>query len=417
MMTPSARKDSLKICLLCYRGNPHCGGQGIYIHYLSKELCNLGHEVHVISGPPYPEVVEGVTLHKLKSLNLYESKDSLLTSLSRIKNPVDFHEFVAVCLGTFPEPFTFSIRAYHKLKQLLPYHKFDIIHDNQGLGYGLLLMKRLGIPVIATIHHPIPIDRELILAQAKSFRQRFRLRRWYSFCTMQRIVSPHIERVITVSQSSAEAIEHFFKVPQDRLRVVYNGVDTDIFRRDDNMLKEPDSLILVNSGEQPIKGVPYLLRALQLLRRDMEMKLTIVGNHIPNGQHARLIKEYGLEDVVTFMGQVTTEELVKRYSASEVAVIPSLYEGFGFPAAEAMACELPIVATRGGALPEIVGQDGDAGILVPPADPGALAAAIMRLLSDESLRSKVGKAGRKRIETNFTWEQATKKVLEVYEDL
>ncbi|MDY7018544.1 MAG: glycosyltransferase family 4 protein, partial [Chloroflexota bacterium] len=256
----------MKICLLCYRGNPRCGGQGIYIYYISRELYNLGHEVHVISGPPYPEVVDGVRLHKLNSLNLYESNDSFLANLSRVRNPVDFHEFMAACMGMFPEPLTFSTRAYHKIKQLLPYHKFDIIHDNQGLGYGLLSMKRLNVPVIATIHHPIPIDRELNLAQAKNFKERFKLRRWYSFCTMQRLVSKRIERIITVSQSSAEEIERSFKVPQDRLRVVYNGLDTDIFKSDENTLKEPSSLILVNSGEQPIKGVPYLLRALQLLQ-------------------------------------------------------------------------------------------------------------------------------------------------------
>ncbi|KAF0119486.1 MAG: group 1 glycosyl transferase [bacterium] len=293
----------MKICLLSYRGNPYCGGQGIYVYYLARELHNLGHEVHVISGPPYPEVADGVRLHKLKSLNLYESEDSLLKNLSRLRNPLDFYEFMAVCLGTFPEPLTFSLRAYLKLKKLLSYHKFDIIHDNQGLGYGLLLMKCLKIPVVATIHHPIPIDRDLALTQASNLSERFKLKRWYSFCTMQNLVSRRIERVITVSQSSADAIERAHKITRSKLRLVYNGVDIDFFKVNGGVIKEPNSLILVNSGEQSIKGVPYLLKALHLLKDETEVKLTVVGSPTPDGQYLKLVKEYGLGDVITFTGR------------------------------------------------------------------------------------------------------------------
>ena len=407
----------MKICLLSYRGNPYCGGQGIYVYFLARELRNLGHEVHVMSGPPYPEVAERVELHQLESLNLYESGDPILKNFSRVHNPIDFYEFMGVCLGTFPEPFTFSLRAYRKIRELLTYHKFDIIHDNQGLGYGLLLMKRLKVPVVATIHHPIPIDRDSELAQARNLLEKFKTKRWYSFCAMQGRVSRRMERVITVSQSSADAIERSYKVRRSRLRVVHNGIDIDLFKKDGSVPKELNSLILVNSGEQSIKGVPYLLKALHLLRNGVEVKLTIVGSPVPDGQYPKLVKEYGLEDIVTFTGRVTREELVKHYLASEICVVPSLYEGFGFPAAEAMSCQLPVITTKAGALPEVVGQDGDAAIIVPPADPEALAVAIKRLLGEESLRRKMGEAGRKRVERNFTWEQAAKRTLEVYEEV
>jgi len=370
-----------------------------------------------MSGPPYSEVPDGVELHQLESLNLYESDDSLLTTIPRLRNPINFYEFMAVCVGTFPEPFTFSLRAYRKIRELMALHRFDIIHDNQCLGYGLLLMKRLGIPVVTTIHHPIPIDRKMALMQARNPIERFRLQRWYSFCTMQRLVARRIERVVTVSQSSADAIESTLGVPRDRLRLVYNGIDVDLFKKDDSVSKKPDSLILVNSGEQSIKGVSYLLNALRMLRNGVEVKLTIIGSPAPNGQNLRLIKDYGLEDMVTFTGRVTMEELIRRYSAAEICVVPSLYEGFGLPAAEAMACRLPVVTTTGGALPEVVGRDGETGILVPPADADALAAAIRRLLDDEPLRRRMGEAGRKRIERSFTWEQAAKRTLEVYQEV
>lgn len=407
----------MKICLLCYRGNPYCGGQGIYIYYLSRALRDLGHDVQVMSGPPYPELVEGIKLHRLDSLNLYETEDSLVRILSRLNNPINLYEFMSVCVGTFPEPSAFSLRAYRKIQRLLPEHKFDIIHDNQCLGYGLLMMKRLKVPVVATIHHPIPIDRDMALAQARNPWQKFILSRWYAFCGMQSLVSRRLQRVITVSRSSADAIERAHGVNRGRMRVVYNGIDIELFKRIEGTPKEPNSLLLVNSGEQSIKGVSYLLKALQLLRNGTDVKLTVVGSPVPDGQYSRLIKEYGIEDIVTFTGRVTAEELVKHYSAAEMCVVPSLYEGFGLPAAEAMSCRLPVVTTTGGALPEVVGPDGDAGILVPPADPGALAAAIKHLLSDEHLRRKMGDAGRKRIEREFTWEQAARKTLEVYQEV
>ena len=406
----------MKICLLSYRGHPYCGGQGIYIHYLSRELSRLGHEVQVLSGPPHPEVIEAVKVHKVESLNLYDSAGFSPAKPSQLLNPVNFYEFAAVRLGMFPEPLTFSIRAYGKLRELLSHSRFDVIHDNQSLGYGLLLMKRFKIPLISTIHHPIPIDRQIEIAHARSWQQKFRIMKWYYFVNMQRRVSRRMDRIINVSKSSAEETRRLFKVPQEKLRVVYNGVDGNLFKTDNSVPREPNSLIMV--GEGRIKGFLYLLRAIQSLRNEVKIKLTVVGRGPPDNQYAsRLLKECGLEDTVTFTGRISAEELARRYSATEVAIVPSLYEGFGFPAAEAMSCKLPLVATKAGALPEVVGEDGESAILVPPSDSDALATAIKRLLADELLRRKMGEAGRKRVERNFTWEQAAKRTLEVYQEL
>lgn len=408
----------MKICLLSYRGEPYCGGQGVYIHHLSKELCNLGHEVHLLSGNPHPMVVDAVKMEKLESLDLYGVNCGRLPSNPlRILTPINFYEFVAVLLGAFPEPCTFSVRAYGRLRQLLSREKFDVIHDNQCLGYGLLLMKRLKIPVIATIHHPPSIDRDLDVAQAEGWWRKFKMMRWYSFLTMQRLVSRRIDRIIAVSNSSAEETKRSFKVPENKLRVVYNGIDSELFKRDESVPKEPNNLIVVRAAGQ-IKGLLYLLKALQLLKNEIEAKLTIVGNASPDDQYpSRMVKECGLLDRVNFTGRISQEELVKCYSAAEIAVVPSLYEGFGFPAAEAMSCQVPVIATRAGALPEVTGEDGEVGMLVPPADADALAAAIKRLLNDGLLRRRMGEAGRKRVERNFTWRQAAKKTVEVYQEL
>jgi len=407
----------MRICLLSYRGNNYCGGQGIYIHYLSIELLNMGHEVHLMAGPPYPDVVDGIKVHKLESLGLYEANGPFPENPSRMLNPVNLYEFVAARLGTFPEPLTFSIRAYHKLRELSSQNRFDIVHDNQGLGYGLLLMKTRKVPVVATIHHPIPIDRQVDLAHASNPWRKFRLRIWYSFCAMQGRVSKRLYRVIAVSRSSEEEARRIFKIPQSKIRVVYNGIDAGFFKRDDSVPREPNSIIMVGNAEGKVKGVIYLLKALQQLKREREVKLTIAGCS-PDSQYVtKLVKECQLEDAVTFTGKISMEELVRRYSAAEVAVVPSLYEGFGLPAAEAMSCKVPLVVTRAGALPEVVGEDGEAGITVPPAEPDALAAAIRQLLADGSLRRKMGEAGRSRVERCFTWAQAAKRTTEVYQEL
>ncbi|MDH4299059.1 MAG: glycosyltransferase family 4 protein, partial [Dehalococcoidia bacterium] len=267
----------MRICLLTYRGNPYSGGQGIYVYYLSRELQRMGHEVEVIASAPLPEVSEGVILHQLRSSSIYHPGSSFTKNLPKVGNLVDLYELCASRLGIFAEPWAFSFRAYAKLKELCKPRRFDIIHDNQGLGYGLLLMKRLKIPVIATIHHPLPIDRQADLGQANGFRQRWRIKRFYSFIRMQAFVARRLNRIITVSQSSAKDTGLLFKVPADNIRVVYNGIDTEIYSVNEEASQNRDGLIMVANTDDRKKGVLYLLQALKLLKDD-RIKLTIVDD-------------------------------------------------------------------------------------------------------------------------------------------
>lgn len=406
----------MKICLLSYRGHPYCGGQGIYIHQLSKALCRLGHEVQLLSGPPHPDVVEDVKIHKLESLDVYSWNGRLPERPLRILKPLNFYEVASAMTGAFAEPFTYSMRAYAKLREVLRKEKFDVIHDNQCLGYGLLFMKHFGIPLVCTIHHPVTVDRDIDVRSARGWWQRFRMVRWYSFLTMQRYVSRRMDRIVAVSTKSADDTERAFKIPRGKFRVVHNGVDIKLFERDESVGKKPHSLIVVG-GHSPLKGLAYLLRAIRQLRDEIELNLTIVGGS-PDGKYSSgLVREYGLQDIVSFTGRISHEELVKKYSSSEVAIVPSLYEGFGFPAAEAMSCQLPVISTTAGALPEVVGPDGEAGLLVPPGDSDALAVAIRRMLADETLRGKLGEAARRRVESHFTWDAAARSTVAVYEEL
>jgi len=414
----------MKICLLTYRGNPYSGGQGIYIYYLSREFQRMGHEVEVIASAPLPEVSEGIILHQLRSSSIFHPGSSFRRNLTKIRNPVDLYELCASRLGIFAEPWAFSFRTYAKLKELCKQRRFDIIHDNQGLGYGLLLMKRLNIPVIATIHHPISIDRQADLEQANGLRERLRIKRFYSFIRMQAFVARRLDRIITVSQSSAENTKLFFKVPADKFRVVYNGIDTEIYRRNEKARQSRNGLIMVANTDDRKKGVLYLLQALQMLREE-DIKLTIVDDAERHSSYIedvgplpsyglKLVKKLNLGEIVQFTGRLTHEELAQYYSTAQIAIVPSLYEGFGIPAAEAMACGTPVIATTGGALPEVV---GDAGILVPSRSSDALAAAIRQLLNDKQAQQRMSDAGEKRAKENFNWEQAARKTLEVYQEV
>jgi glycosyltransferase involved in cell wall biosynthesis len=414
----------MRICLLTYRGNPYSGGQGIYVYYLSREFRRMGHEVEVIASAPLPEVSEGVLLHELRSASIYHPGSSFRKNLPDVGGLVDLYELCASRLGVFAEPWAFSFRAYARLKELCKQRRFDIVHDNQGLGYGLLLMQRLGIPVIATIHHPLPIDRHADLEQATGFAQRRRIRRFYSFIRMQAFVARRLDRIITVSQSSAKDARLLFKVTADRIRVVYNGIDAEIYDGNKEAGQDRNGLIMVANTDDRKKGVLYLLQALQLLKND-GAKLTIVDDAARHSSYAedvgplpsygsKLVRKLNLDGKVRFTGRLTREELVQHYGAARIAVVPSLYEGFGLPAAEAMACGTPVIATTGGALPEVV---GDAGMLVPPANADALADAIRQLLNDQQAQQQMSEAGKKRVREQFNWEQAATRTLDVYREI
>jgi glycosyltransferase involved in cell wall biosynthesis len=405
----------LKIGLLSYRGNPYCGGQGIYLTYLANELVKLGHEVHVIVGPPFPLFLEGSVIHSIANHNYFGKKANFLPPENpfAIFSPLNFYEFVSSRFGVFPEIKAFSFRAFFKLRELVREHRFDVLHDNQCLGYGQILWKTLGVPVLATIHHPLSIDRATWFENPSNLKQKVKRVLYYPL-VMQRIVSNRMDRIVTVSRDSAKAITKAFGVPPEKIRVVYNGLDSREFAPLPALPKKPNSLIFVGNAEDRKKGLLYLLQALAYLPE--EVTLNVVDGGAPHRAFGPLLTEkYRIAHRVHFTGKIGPGDLVRYYNRAEVAVVPSLYEGFGFPAAEAMACELPVVACNAGALPEVVGDDG-AGILVPPRDARALAGAILGLLKDPELRRRMGKAARERVLKLFTWEKAARQMAEVYQE-
>jgi len=404
----------LRVCFLTYRGSPHCGGQGVYTRHLSRELAALGHTVTVLSGPPYPEVDEPVELVKLQGIDFFGGRKPMRkTAFLDIRSDIDLLEYLMVCTAAFPEPLCFSLRAWRHLARRPD--RFDIVHDNQSLAWGLIAIeRRVGIPVVTTLHHPVTIDREMELAHATTLRRKASLRRFYGFLRMQEKVALRLRRVITVSESARRDIHDQVGVPLAAMAVVPVGVDPTVFRPLPDVAEVPGRLMTTASADVPIKGLRYLLEAVAKLRTEREVELVVIGVPRDTNGIPKLIRHLGIEDVVRFVSGVEERRIIELYAEAQVAVVPSLYEGFSLPAVEAMACGVPVVATTGGALPEVVGRDDDTALLVPPADPGRLAGAIGRLLGDLSLRARIGAAGRRRVMERFTWRACAAASVEQY---
>ncbi|MGW7002488.1 glycosyltransferase family 4 protein [Streptomyces sp. NPDC054933] len=406
--------DSLRIALLTYKGNPFCGGQGVYVRHLSRELARLGHTVEVIGAQPYPVLDEGVTLTELPSLDLYRQPDPFRTpKRDEIRDWVDALEVGTMWTGGFPEPLTFSLRVRRHLAARRG--DFDVVHDNQTLGYGLLGMERVGVPLVTTIHHPITVDRRLELAAAQTWKRRLSVRRWYGFTQMQKRVARRLPSVLTVSGSSRREIIEDLGVREDRIHVVHIGADTRLFSPDPAVPEVPGRIVTTSSADVPLKGLVHLVEALATVRREHEhAHLVVVGKRPEKGPVAAAIERHGLGGAVEFVKGISDAELVDLVRGAQVSCVPSLYEGFSLPAAEAMATGTPLVATTGGAIPEVAGADGETCLAVPPGDADALAGALARLLGDAQLRRRLGAAGRDRVLARFTWEQAARGTVERY---
>ena len=403
----------MRIALLSYRSKPHCGGQGIYVRHLSRELVNLGHSVEVFSGQPYPELDPGVTLTKVPSLDLYREPDPFrVPKLREFRDLVDVEEFLTMCTAGFPEPKTFSRRVVKLLRSRVA--DFDVVHDNQVLGYGMLDIEKLGLPLLTTLHHPISFDRRIDLEAAPTWRKKLSVRRWYGFLRMQQKVARQARKILTPSESSARDIARDFGVDPARMQVILLGVD-DAFQPPTEP-RVPGRIIAMASADAPMKGIATLLEAFAKLRTERDLELLLVTKPQPGGRTEQLIDKLSIGDAVQFVNGVSDAELVALMGSAELACVPSLYEGFSLPTAELMACATPLVVSRAGAIPEVVGPDGLCADLVTPGDVDELTVAIAALLDDPDRRAELGLAGRKRVDELFSWRAVAAAVATAYEE-
>ncbi len=402
----------MRVALLSYRSKPHCGGQGVYVRHLSRELAALGHDVEVFSGQPYPVLDRGVRLTKVPSLDLYREPDPFRTPRpSELRDRIDLLEVATMWTAGFPEPRTFSMRAARVLRERLD--EFDVVHDNQTLGYGLLDIERAGLPVVTTIHHPITYDRRVDLASATSWRRRLSLRRWYGFLRMQGKVARASAHVLCPSESSARDVVTEFGVDPARIEVIPLGVDQ-VFTLP-SAPRVPGRIVAMASADTPMKGIATLLEAFAKLRTERDVELLLISRPKPGGQTERLIDRLAITDSVRFVNGISDEELAAVVGSAEIACVPSLYEGFSLPTVEAMACGTPLVVSRAGAIPEVVGPPGMCADVVTPGDVGELETALERLLDDPDRRARMGAAGRARAQAEFSWRAVAEATAAAYQ--
>lgn len=404
---------SLRIALLSYRSKPHCGGQGVYVQQLSRALADIGHKVTVFSGQPYPDLDDGIPLVEIPSLDLYREPDPFrLPHPRELRDRIDLLELATMWTAGFPEPRTFSMRAARELRARVG--EFDVVHDNQTLGWGTLDLQRTGIPLITTIHHPITVDRRVDLAATRNPWRKIVLRRWYGFLGMQGRVARELDHIVTVSRSSARDIVTDFHVDPARIEVIPLGVQPHVFDVPDRP-RVPGRLVAMASADTPLKGIATLLYAVAALRRERPVELVLISRPVAGGVTERLVRELGLRDAVRFRHGLSVDKLADLLGSAEVACVPSLYEGFSLPTLEAMSCGTPLVVSDAGALPEVVGEPGVCADLVPAGDTAALTRALRDLLDDPARRERMGQAGRHRALTGFDWKLVAQATSAVYE--
>ena len=413
MPAPADQHAPLRVAMLAYRGKRHVGGQGVYVSRLSAALTDLGHRVTVLGGPPYPELDQRVSLVELGGLDIWSPPHPMRKPRAwELKDWIDLAEHISFVTGNFSEPMAFSLRAWRHLRRRRG--EFDVVHDNQTLGWGILAMLRQGWPLLETIHHPITVDRRLELAHARTLAEQLGKRRWYAFTKMQTRVAKRLPRVLTVSESSKRDIARDHGVPPERIHVVPVGVDPELFSPRPEVTRVPGRLITTASADVTMKGLSFLLEAVAKLRTERHVELTIIGTAKSDSAASRAISELGLADAITFVSGVSDDRIVELYAEAELAVVPSLYEGFSLPAIEAMSCGVPLVATTGGALPEVGGTHGETCFLTEPGDAEALAAVLREALEDPEARARVGEAGRRRVINQWSWRHTAQRTVEQY---
>ena len=394
----------MKIGLLSYRSHPYSGGQGIYVKHLSKALSDIGHDVSVLSGTPYPELDNSVELIEIPSLGLFETEDRMKAfSLDLLLNPLNLYEWLTVMSGGFPEPYTYGKRVLKYLKE--NNRDFDIILDNQSLCDSLLEIQKI-YPLAVTIHHPITKDLKLEIENASNWKEKLSSLRWHNFLPMQKKVAPKLNKIICVSRPSKKDIVEEFLVDPEKIEVILNGIDIRKFIPNPSTLHIENKIITTASADIPLKGLKYLILALpNIIKVFPKTSLTVIGRSPSDSKLRKLITDLSLEDKIAFRSGITEEEIVNLYHSSEIAVIPSLYEGFGFGAGEAMACGIPLISTHSGGLEEVV---GDSAVKILPASTEEIESAVIKLFSSPDRKTELSKMGRERMEKMFDWHIAAK---------
>jgi glycosyltransferase involved in cell wall biosynthesis len=383
--------------------------QATYVHDINRHLVRRGHSVTVVTpghrSLPRRDTFDGVRIVRFP-LELPPDLTYGRVAQSRVS-----------WLGKFARVAVMAhyMEAQHRaILAEANEHGADVIHAHWAIPTGpaaVIAARKLQVPSVITMHGgDVYVNPE----QGYDFPTR-----WY--------VRPALRWTLrnagALTAITEDCRQHALRAgaPPEHIRLVFNGTDLRRFSPGDNGspgdLRFGPHMIFACRQLFPRKGIRFLLQAgAQLKPRFPDLKIVLAGDGFERPELARLARELGIADDVTFLGWVPNTELPPYYRAAAVSVIPSLEEGFGIPAAEAMGCEVAVVASDAGGLPEVV-EDGVTGLVVPRGDSAALAQAIGSLLADPQRRKSMGQAGRERALRLFDWDRSAEQFEEIYRDV
>ncbi len=400
--------QKLNIAICSYRSAPFGGGQGVFVFELSKALHDLGHNVDVISGPPYPNLEDSIKLITSPGLDLFSTfnfqKRLRIFLEKKNKSADDWYEFISALFGGFPELKTFGNRAQILLKD----SSYDVVIDNQSLSYGMIKVQK-NLPLIEIIHHPITKDYRYDIQFSKGIIQKISKWRWFSFLKMQKKVSLKLKVISTPSHNSKKDIAKDFGVLERNISVIPNGIDHASFTPMKDIKRVSEQIITTASADVPLKGLDFTLHAVARLKEDYpKLKLVIIGAPRPGGHTERLIKRLQIDQNILYRSNLTKHEIAVEYAKSNVAIVSSLYEGFGFPVGEAMSCAIPLIATNVASIPEITQSFAE---MIPAESADAIELAIRNIFTNPETSQFRADAGRIHIIENFDWKKIAKSLL------
>jgi len=388
----------MRVCLVSYEFPPGGGGEASYVSGLATSLGRLGHEVLVVT----PQPARAQDAGDLFKIIPTRPRHTLIREL----------EFLA--------------EAERAISYFAEHHRVDIVHVTFDYPTFFFRLRNSGVPCVATVHHLHLVEALAMLAHEKSITQKVaQMLKASTLTAFEGRLTRQCKGVIAVSGFTAGTVRRFLSVPPSAIRIVKNGIDANGFGGGDPerfRARFPglgDKTVLYVGRLERSKGLHYLIPAFaRALSRVPDATMAVVGR----GSDAYLrelklgARSAGVSDKIVFTGRIPQELLPHAYAASALVALPSLMEGFGISLLESMASSRPCVATRVGAIPEII-KHGENGLLVKPADGQELGDALATLLSDRRLGTAMGKRGLEIVKREFSLEAMARGTVDVYRDL
>lgn len=369
----------MRIGIVCY---PSHGGSGVVATELGKQLARRGHQVHFIS---------------------YD----LPFRLDKLDENIYYHKVETPTYPLFKYP-PYSLALANRIAELIRHEKLDLIHAHYAIPHALCAMiardiaQKKDLRVVTTLHGT---DITLV-GNDPSYKE------------LTKYSIEGTDGITAVSQALKQETQEIFDI-QKEIEVVYNFVDTEEYRRqlapeiELEHGRDVKNLIHI-SNFRPVKNIPNVIRTFHLISQEMNARLLLVGGGPDEVVAKRMIRELGIEDQVLFLGK--HENIVPLLSVSDLLLLPSYKESFGLVSIEAMACEVPVIASNTGGIPEVV-ENGVTGFLTEPDDYQKMAERAIFLLQNPSVHQDFAQRGRKMVEERFNAESVVENYMEYYRRL